>query len=739
MSQDQDAELGTARLNEPLKGEKKGEDSEPFKEKDLNPSRRCTDPICCVVFIAAICAMVSLHFACFGTANPFKILHPLDHEGNSCGVGDMEDFPMVYFPSKTIIQGGPLVLDAFYGNPKNRWSVCTNACPQTKSNTDRQGACNDPRPVVNGTVNETAPPKTPYCTWYSDSPATEVFGRYCIVGLPMTEYSDKTGVVCSSAQQAIADVHEEAQRTFSDLANLTRQDLHHLKTKLPHQHLWVIEAIEKSIDGDVAQYHKVMDEVTSEAGNGTIAEVCADAIAEQQSTLLAFVEDILNAKDILIICAFWCLLLGTIYLFVVRIFVRPVIYGSILVSIVGFSLCGYFLWTEAIQVKDTGLVGEGNEEKVLAVICWFFAFVLLVVALACRRQLQLAIAICETTSSFLAKNMGMILLPPLIALGEIIWAVYWFIGLASILSTAKVKPANDLTEEVNRYEIDTNILCALVFHLFMGLWIYFFCEGLAAVTTSMTVTDWYFSTLSGTAKKSTQFPFFRNLLKAKMYHTGSIAFGAFILPVVVILRLIINLLLYVGGIFGGDDNRCLRCCFRCINSSVACMTSCIQHVTTNAFIMIGIRSRGFCSSAWSVFNLMARNPLRFFAFTGVMWTVDVACRFVLIGATLGFGALLLDKQVAPGLSKEVRSPWPALLAIAFVGYFIAGLFAGAYTTSGASLFFNFVIDEEVSKHSGRDVSAYAPKALRNLMDEEAEKGSRKSKKDGTDKRSRKKA
>jgi hypothetical protein len=721
MSQDKDAEVGEAGLEEPLQEKRKGEDSEPFKEKDLAPDHHCTDLICLVLFVAAICAMFSLHLACFSKANPFKILHPLDHAGNSCGVGEMKDFPLVYFPAKNVIVGGPVFQDAYYGNPENRWSVCTNSCPVHESKTDRHGACNDLRPKVgvNGTGN------APYCTWYSESPTTEVFNRYCIVGLATTEYSDKTGVVCSSAQQAIADVHEEARRTFTDLGNLTRNDLHHLKSKLSPQHLWVIQAIEKSIDNDVAQYHQVMDEVTNQASNGTIAQVCADAIAEQQSTLLAFVEDILDAKDVLIICAFWCLFLGVIYLFLVRIFIKAIIYGSMFLSIVGFSVAGYFFWTEAIQVKDTGLVGEASEEKVLGVICWIFAFVLLVVVLACRRQLALSIAICHSTSSFLTKNMGIILLPPLIASVEIAWAVYWFVGLAAILSTAKVKEAHNLTQEVNRYEIDNYIIGGLFFHIFMGLWIYFFFEGLATVTTSMTVTEWYFSPLKKNAsKKSSQLAFLRCLIMAKLYHSGSIAFGSFFLPIVVTLRLVVNLLLYMAA-YLNQDNGCFRCCLRCVNCCVSFVTRFIQHVSTNAFIMVGIQSRGFCSSAWSVFNLMARNPVRFLVFHGVMWTVDVACRFVLIGATLAFGVLLLDKEVAPGLSKEVRNPWPALLAIAFVGYFIAGLFAGSYTSSGAALFFNFVIDEEVSKQSGRKVSAYAPKGLAILMDEEAEKSNQK--------------
>jgi len=464
------------------------------------------------------------------------------------------------------------------------------------------------------------------------------------------------------------------------------------------------------------KYSEALDAVSKQAKEQHIVQVCADAAAKQESTLVSFVTDVLNATEVLILSAVMCLFFGLVYLMLVCKFVKIVIWGSLIIATTGFTATGYVLWTQGIQVKDTGLLEEGQEEMILAVICWIFAFVLLAVAVFCRRALQLAIAISETTSSFLMKNMGVMFLPQLIACFEICWVAYWLLGFAAILSTAKAKPAEDLTKEVARFEIDNFIIGAVLFHCYMGMWMHFFFEGLAAVTSSITVTEWYFSPKVGGKKRSSQFAVRSAFVSALIHHLGSIAFGSCILPICIVLQLMIRLMTKAGDKIG-KNNIIFKVVCCCLNCCTRCMVSCLQFISTSAYIMVGVQGKGFCKSGYEVWSLMARNPRRFLIFKGVMWTVDIACRFLLIGLTLACGALFLDRRVSP----QVKSPWPPLLAIALIGYFISGLFASVYTTSGAALFFCFVVDEEISQHTGRDFTLYAPSGLQNLLDAEVKK------------------
>lgn len=433
---------------------------------------------------------------------------------------------------------------------------------------------------------------------------------------------------------------------------------------------------------------------------------------------MSFMTDVLNASTVLILSALMCLFFGLVYMFLVSKLVRVIVWGSIFVALVGFSVTGYLLWTQGIQVKDTGMLEEGQEEMVLAVICWIFAFILLVIVLLCRRALQLAVGISQSTSSFLLKNMGMLFLPQLIAIFEIGWVAYWLAAFAAILSTAKVKPADDLTQEISRFEIDGFIVSALLFHFYMGVWVHFFFEGLAVVTSSITVTEWYFSPKVEGSKPSSQFAVGAAFLSALLYHLGSIAFGSCILPIVVVLQLVVYLITKAQDKMG-KDNALVKCMCCCLTCCLRCFTSCLQFISNSSYIMIGVQGKGFCSSAWDIFSLMARNPRRFVIFKGVMWTVDVACRFLLIGMTLAFGGMLLNVE---SLAAEVKSRWPPLLAIVIISYFISGLVASVYTTSGAALFVNFVVDEEISQITGRDFTLYAPSGLQGLLDAEVKKG-----------------
>lgn len=51
----------------------------------MKEERNCTDPCCCIVFIAFIVAMVALSVYAIANGDPERILTPFDSDGNACG------------------------------------------------------------------------------------------------------------------------------------------------------------------------------------------------------------------------------------------------------------------------------------------------------------------------------------------------------------------------------------------------------------------------------------------------------------------------------------------------------------------------------------------------------------------------------------------------------------------------------------------------------------------------------
>merc|ERR1719171_2509616 len=89
-----------------------------------------------------------------------------------------------------------------------------------------------------------------------------------------------------------------------------------------------------------------------------------------------------------------------------------------------------------------------------------------------------------------------------------------------------------------------------------------------------------------------------------------------------------------------------------------------------------------------------------------------------MGVMLLWAALLLNKSIFPSLSESVHSPWHVLITVMVLGYMVAGLVFGVFTTAGASLFYNFVCDEEICSFSGGDKEVHAPGDLGKLLEAE---------------------
>lgn len=148
------------------------------------------------------------------------------------------------------------------------------------------------------------------------------------------------------------------------------------------------------------------------------------------------------------------------------------------------------------------------------------------------------------------------------------------------------------------------------------------------------------------------------------------------------------------------------------------LTRVLNFISYNAYIMVGISGKNYLSGAWEAWGVVTRNPRRFVIFHGVMWTVNIIGRLFIVGVALLWGALLLNKTIFPRLSENVHSPWPVLLCIIVIGYMLAGLVFGVFTTAGAALFYNFVADEEVCTISGADNLNHAPGDLGKLLERE---------------------
>ncbi|KAA0719008.1 Choline transporter-like protein 5-A [Triplophysa tibetana] len=228
-------------------------------------------------------------------------------------------------------------------------------------------------------------------------------------------------------------------------------------------------------------------------------------------------------------------------------------------------------------------------------------------------------------------------------------------------------------------------------NLLVFLWLVNFIIALGQCTIAGAFASYYWA-----QKKPADIPscpVFSSFARALRYHTGSLAFGSLILAVVQLIRVILE---YLDHKLKGAHNVlarfllcCLKCCFWCLERF-------IRFINRNAYIMIAIYGKNFCTSAREAFYLLMRNVVR----VAVLDKVTDFLLFLgklLIAGCVGVIAFLLFTRKIPIIQDEVpvlNYYCVPLLTVIFGSYLIAHSFFSIYAMCVDTLFLCFCEDLE---------------------------------------------
>uniref|UniRef100_A0A8D3CIV6 Choline transporter-like protein n=1 Tax=Scophthalmus maximus TaxID=52904 RepID=A0A8D3CIV6_SCOMX len=312
-----------------------------------------------------------------------------------------------------------------------------------------------------------------------------------------------------------------------------------------------------------------------------------------------------------------------------------------------------------------------------------------------RRRVRVSIALLREASKAIGHIMSTLFFPVvtflLLTLCISCWAWLWC-----------------TTSTFNRTNISTSALCLgsqclfafyggetsyhrhlpllQLSNLLVFLWLVNFSLALEQCTLAGTFASYYW------AKRKHQdipaCPLFSSFSRAVRYHTGSLAFGALILSVVQLLRIILE---FLEQKLKGLDNSlsrflmcCLKCCFWCLDKF-------IRYMNHNAYIMVAIYGQNFCTSAREAFFLLMRNVVR----VAVLDRVTDFLLFlgkVLIAGGVGVFAFFFFTRKIPVIQEEVPNLnyyWVPLLTVVTGAYLIAHGFFSVYAMCVDTLFLCF--------------------------------------------------
>lgn len=179
---------------------------------------------------------------------------------------------------------------------------------------------------------------------------------------------------------------------------------------------------------------------------------------------------------------------------------------------------------------------------------------------------------------------------------------------------------------------------------------------------------------------------------AHIQHTGSIAFGALIIAIVKVIRVIFyDISIKLSEMSG--DNKLVGCIASCGNCCLGCIEKIVDYINTSAFSYMAITGESFCTSAWNCFLLNVKHLAKF-AFANFIATIFIFLGKVAITAANCYTLYLLIKA-DPNTTNETSVLSPMIL-IAVLTFCTANIFLGFFDKAVLALMTSLAVDMDMN-------------------------------------------
>ncbi|XP_035827083.1 choline transporter-like protein 2 [Aplysia californica] len=663
--------------------------------------RSCTDIICCFIFVVFLLGMGVVSVIGYARGDPYRLVYPTDSHGSICGLGKLEDKPyLFFFDLVTCAKMGPAVVT---GCPTPQ--VCVKECPSENT-----------------------------------------------VHMAM----DRSQLICKYA----VDVNKSPYREMST-DTLVKRNLcasYYLESKpiinrcMPKIFAKTFDLAETLVD---EQGQNQLVRANGEQVNGNLLKEGTINLAhfyKLKGTMELLFRDVQNSAHLIAICLVITMVLSMLWIVLLRWLTIVMVWVTVVLFIglfgfgTGYSYYRYYELKNANVTEEYGLPYEfkfdfdyylSQKTTWLAFGCTgatIFIIFLLIIIFLCGRIMLAARLISE--ASVAVSHMWCSLFWPLLPfLAQILILAYWISSMVYISSMGEpefynntVVTSNDVDALLTRLPCDhasndtlgeicsfvkyggnTYKTAMLVYMLFMFFWLMNFVSALEQMTLAGAFASYYWAW--DKKKDIPAFPLGSSFGRSLRYHMGSLAFGSLIIAIVQMIR---SFLEYINRKLKGSENsvakfllKCLRCCFWCLEKF-------LRYVNKNAYILIAVHGRSFCSAARDGFMLIMRNVLRAVILDKVCDFLMLISKLMVTGAitVLAFfwfqGDLPLFEKVTPDLNYFLA---PVIL-VSIGTYLIADSFFDVYSMAVDTIFICFL--EDLERNDGSDERPYYMSKTKNL-------------------------
>ncbi|XP_054319876.2 choline transporter-like protein 2 isoform X2 [Pongo pygmaeus] len=679
-------------------------------------NRGCTDVICCVFLLVAIVGYVAVGIIAWTHGDPRKVIYPTDSRGEFCGQKGTKNENKPYLFYFNIVKcASPLVLLEFQCPTPQ---ICVEKCPNR------------------------------YLTYLNarSSRDFEYYKQFCVPG-----FKNNKGVA-----EVLRDGDCPAVLIPSKpLARRCFPAIHAYKGVL-----------------------MVGNETTYEDGHGARKNITdlvegakkANGVLEARQLAMRIFEDYTVSWYWIIIGLVIAMAMSLLFIILLRFLAGIMVWVMIIMVILVLGYGIFHCYMEYSRLRgeagsDVSLVDLGFQTDfrvylhlrqtwlAFMIILSILEVIIILLLIFLRKRILIAIALIKEASRAVGYVMCSMLYPLVTFFLLCLCIAYWA-STAVFLSTSNeavykifddglcpftAKTCNPETfPSSNESRQCPNARCQFafyggesgyhrallglqIFNAFMFFWLANFVLALGQVTLAGAFASYYWALRKPDDLPA--FPLFSAFGRALRYHTGSLAFGALILAIVQIIRVILE---YLDQRLKAAENKFAKCLMTCLKCCFWCLEKFIKFLNRNAYIMIAIYGTNFCTSARNAFFLLMRNIIRVAVLDKVTDFLFLLGKLLIVGSVgiLAFFFFTHRIRIVQDTAPPLNYYWVPILTVIVGSYLIAHGFFSVYGMCVDTLFLCFC--EDLERNDGSQERPYfmSPELRDILLKGSAEEGKR---------------
>lgn len=661
-------------------------------------NRNCTDVACCIIFILVIIGYIALGTVAWSLGDPRKVVYPTDSRGQFCGhKGTPNTNKTILFYFNLLKCANPAVLINLQC-PTTQ--LCVSKCP------DRFATFLESQSAAN---------------W-------EYYKQFCRPDFVLGSKPNSEVIRDEDCPSMIVPSKPFLQRCFPDLN--TRNG--------------ILTVANQTVFRDGYNIQRNVSDLQD-------AAMGLNNLLNAKQVLTKVFEDYAHTWYWILIGLVISLVLSLLFILLLR-YIAGVLLWLIIFGVLGSI--GYGIWHcyweystlsrkpgANVTISDIGFQTDfgvylhlSQTWLIFMILLAVIEGIILIVLIFLRKRLCIAIALLKEGSRATGYIMSTLFYPLITFLLVAICIAYWAVTAVFLASSGEpiykvtspdgkcmydnitCNPTNFSKSNISKvcpgsqcnfafYGGETffhkNILVFQFCNLFVFLWLVNFTIALGQCTLAGAFASYYWA-----LKKPDDIPpcpLYASFTRAIRFHTGSLAFGSLILASVQLIRIILE---YLDHKLKGAQNKVARFLLKCLKCCFWCLERFIKFLNRNAYIMIAIYGKNFCTSAREGFFLLMRNILR----VAVLDKVTDFLLFLgklLISGGVGALAFFVFTHKIPIIQQHVPAInylWVPLVTVILGSYIVAQGFFNVYSTCVDTLFLCFC--EDLERNDGSSSRPY---------------------------------